>query len=183
MPLSWGRKFRFRKIPGLDQEIDRLYWIIKKLYAEKKAVSEIGETGKQLKKLDQITTGNLQLQSLQVGEGKDCRAINRIESFVVPFLDTTVQEWGHASQPASLSMTHADFPQLSKVRRGTLWSVYLDVGSGALEDIIVTSRVVHSAPGADDNGTLKVELYNTTASDIVLGAGNAYFTLITPRKF
>ena len=182
MPLSWGRKFRFKEIKGLDQEIDRLYWIMRKLYTDKKAVSEIGETGKQLKKLDQVTTGNVQLQSLQVGEGKDCRAIERIESFVVPFSDTTVQEWGHAGQPQTLSLTDSDFPQLAKIRRGTLWSVYLDPGSGALEDIIVTSRVSH-ASSADDNGTLKVELYNTTASDIVLGAGNAYFTLLTPRTF
>jgi len=183
VPISWGRKFRFRDITGLDQEIDRLYWILTKMWTEKKSASEIGDRGNpKTKTLDQITTGNLQLKSLQVGEGKDCRAVEKIETFVVPFTETVIQEWGHADQPQALNMTDSDFPQLAKVRRGALWSVYLDPPSGSLEDIIVTSRLVHADSG-DNNGTLKVELYNTTGADITLGAGNAYFTILTPREF
>ena len=176
MAAPFGRSYSFGKIPGLEQEIDRLYWMLGQMWGHNKSASEIGERRvSRNRSLDKAMSGELTAKSLRIGRTKDSIPIEKIETFVVDTDATTIS----ANSKDSISLTDGDYTQLDELRRGTLFSVYLDPGH---EDIIVGPRIVH-ASAADDNGILKVFLYNTTSGSITVPAGKAYFTLVTPRSF
>ena len=177
MPAPFGRAWSFNEIPGLEQEVDRIYWMLGQMWEKRQSASEVGNRRMSRNKgLDDAIGGELTAKSLRVGRTRDSIPIERIETFVVTTGEVIVPANGHNT----LSVSDVDYPQLSGLRRGTLWNLYLDPGN---EDLIVTSRIAHADSG-DDNGTLKVELFNTTGGGITLSAGGkAYFTVVTPRSF
>ena len=178
MTAPFGRAWSFNEIPGLEQEVDRIYWMLGQMWGNRQSASEVGSKRRMTrnKSLDDTIGGELTAKSLRVGRTKDSIPIERIETFVVEHDAVTVADGGHNS----LNIVDADFPQLGSVRRGSLWSLYLAPGD---TNLLVTSTITHPDSG-DDNGSIKVVLFNPTAGDITLDAGGkAYFTLITPRRF